>query len=97
MTQIELKKILLKIDKSVKIIQDTPLCLRVLVYKWQKRYSIISKIRKIKTLQIVKISDYPDVKNFVLPITVLRVKRLQKPRKRQISKQIGIKRNDLQI
>lgn len=72
----ELEKELRKKDKDVEVKKDDPTSFRIFIYSQRQRYPIISKVRKIKTLRIVLISDYPK-QNGHYPICVVRVERLR--------------------
>lgn len=71
-----LEKELRKKDKNVVVKIDDPISFRVFIFSQQQRYPIISKIRKIKTLRITLISDYPKQKEHY-PICVIRLERLR--------------------
>ena len=72
----ELEKELRKKDKDVEVKKDDPTSFRIFIYSQRQRYSIISQVRKIKTLRILLISDYPKQKEHY-PICVIRVERLR--------------------
>lgn len=76
----ELEKELRKKDKDVEVKKDDPTSFRIFIYSQMQRYPIISKVRKIKTLRILLISDYPKQKEHY-PICVIRVERLRIQRK----------------
>jgi hypothetical protein len=82
----ELEKELRKKDKDVEVKKDDPTSFRIFIYSQMQRYPIISKVRKIKTLRILLISDYPKQKEHY-PICVIRVERLRIQRKTKKGKE----------